>query len=165
MESGTTILETIHGSRLYGLAHADSDQDIFRVVAARSGARQKVTGSEDATVMGLDTFLEYVYSGSHQSCEALFSPYALVHPYYMPMFSQIRVTGSAVFSKYRRTIKSFSYGDEKRRRHAVRLGFNLRDLRTYGRFNPVLTEDQRYKVIVLSQLYRGQSLFDIASNF
>lgn len=164
MEDGTTILETVHGSHLYGLEHPGSDTDIFKVVAGSRGARQKVTGDLDSTVIGLDKFLEYVFRGSHQSCEALFSPYATVHPYYAPLFSQIRVTGADAFARYRRTIYSFSYGDDKMRRHAVRLGFNLRDLRKYGRFNPALSEDQRTKVIVLSQIYRGQSLYDIAIN-
>jgi len=162
----TTILETVHGSHLYGLNYSGSDRDFFRVVSTTRGGRTKATvkGDLDQVVMPLDRFLENIFSGSHQSCEALWSPVATVHPNYAPMFDNIRVTGADAFARYRRTIKAFTYGTEKQRRHAVRLGFNLMDLRTHGRFNPTLTPDQRTKVVVLSQLYWGESLYDIAIN-
>lgn len=162
----TTILETIHGSHLYGLNHADSDRDTFRVVATSDRARtkHKVTEESDSVVMPFDRFMENVFNGSHQSCEALFSPVKTVDPRYAPLFEGMRVTGEDAFARYRRTIRAFSYGTDKQRRHAVRLGFNLRDLRRCGRFNPRLTDDQRTKVIVLSQLYGGQSLYDISIN-
>lgn len=164
MDPDTTILVTIHGSRLYGLDHSDSDTDIFRVVASRKGARVIQRNSLDYREFGLDAFLKSVFNGSHQACEALFSPLAKIHPMYQPMFSGIRVTGEDVFSRYRRVIGMLSQGDAKMRRHAVRLGFCLADLRRAGRFNPVLTTDQRAKVMWLSELYRGQSLYDIAIN-
>jgi hypothetical protein len=159
-----TILETVHGSHLYGLNHSNSDLDLFRVVRYGTKTKHKVTEESDLTQMPLDTFLERVFHGSHQSCEALFSPLAEVDPRYSPMFKGIRVTGEDVFARYRRTIHAFSYGTMKQRRHAVRLGFNLADLKRQGRFNPVMTEDQKLKIGVLSQLYWGQSLYDIASN-
>lgn len=161
----TTILETIHGSHLYGLNHSDSDLDYFRVVdTSRSRAKHKVTEELDYVEVPFDRFMENVFNGSHQSCEALFSPVATVDPRYQALFNAIRVTGADAFARYRRTIRAFSYGTMKQRRHAVRLGFNLRDLRLSGRFNPQLTDDQRTKVIVLSQLYSGESLYDIAIN-
>lgn len=165
----TAILETIHGSRLYGLSHVGSDEDLFRVVRYRRKPLVSVRTRDDGSVLdyvefGLDDFVKNVYNGSHQSCEALWSPYATIHPDYVEYLNNLRVTGADVFARYRRTIKAFSYGDLKKRRHAVRLGFNLSDLRKDGRFNPVLTEDQKYKTILLSQLYSGQSLYDIAIN-
>jgi len=160
----TTILETVHGSHLYGLNHSDSDRDIFRVVDTLGRTKHNVTEESDLTQMSLDRFLENVFHGSHQSCEALFSPVAVVDPKYRPLFSGIRVTGADVFARYRRTIHAFSYGTMKQRRHAVRLGFNLADLKRYGRFNPQLSDDQKTKVIVVSQLYSGQSLYDISIN-
>lgn len=164
MKPDTTILVTVHGSHLYGLNRSDSDLDLFRVVAFRNKARVFVKGGFDYTEFGLDMFMENVFKGSHQSCEALFSPRAWIHPKYRALFNGIRVTGSDAFARYRRTIHAFSYGDAKMRRHAVRLGFNLADLRRVGQFNPVLTLDQRAKVMWLSELYQGQSLYDIASN-
>ena len=162
----TTILETVHGSHLYRLNHADSDLDYFLVVESsnRTRATHKITEDQDYTQMSLDRFLENVFKGSHQSCEALFSPLATIDPRYQPMFERMRITGSDVFMRYRRTIHAFSYGTMKHRRHAVRLGFNLADLKRDGRFNPQLTDDQRTKVVVLSQVYGGQSLYDICIN-
>lgn len=160
-----TILETVHGSHLYGMNHADSDLDIFRVVRYGTKTLHKITEEADVTTVPFDLFMRNVFSGSHQSCEALFSPLATVHSQYAPLFSGLRITGADVFAKYRRTIHSFSYGPMKQRRHAVRLGYNLADLRRTGRFNPVMTEDQKLKIGVISQLYWGQSLYDIAINF
>lgn len=160
-----TILETIHGSHLYGLNHSGSDLDTFRVVSGSGKTIHNVRGDDDSTQVSLEQFMVNVFTGSHQSCEALFSPLATVDPRYRPLFEGIRVTGNDVFAKYRRTIRAFSYGTMKQRRHAVRLGFNLADLRREGRFNPVMTEDQVLKIGVISQLYSGQSLYDIASNF
>jgi hypothetical protein len=164
MNDNATILVTVHGSHLYGMNRPDSDLDLFRVVASRKDTLQRVSGGFDYTEMELDTFLTHVFNGSHQSCEALFSPRAYIHESYRPLFRNIRVTGADAFARYRRTIHAFSYGDAKKRRHAVRLGFNLSGLRREGRFDPVLTDDQRAKIMWLSELYRGQSLYDIAIN-
>lgn len=164
MNDRTTILETIHGSRLYGLARTVSDADTFRVVAYRRRPLVGTDGYNDTSEFGLKDFLTNVFNGSHQSCEALWSPYATIDPTWTPYLQSIRVTGADAFARYRRTIHSFSYGDLKKRRHAVRLGYNLADLRRYGRFNPVLTPGQHDMVVVLAELYWGQSLFDIAIN-
>lgn len=159
-----TILETVHGSHLYGLNHSDSDRDFFRVVSGNDRTKHTIKGEIDITQMSLDRFLENVYKGSHQSCEALFSPLAGVDPKYRPMFAAIRVTGSDVFARYRRTIRAFSYGDSKKRRHAVRLGFNLSDLVRSGRFNPMLSDNQKMRVHALSKLYSGEYLYNVATN-
>ena len=164
VELNETILVTTHGSHLYGLAREDSDLDFFRVV--RTGAKTKhlMRGQFDLTEVPLELFLRNIYSGSHQSCEALFSPSAWVHPDWKPMLSGWRVTGEDAFSKYRRTIKKFSYGTPKQKRHAMRLGYNLAELRKTGRFNPVMTPGQITTATAVSELYSGQSLCDIAIN-
>jgi hypothetical protein len=159
-----TILETVHGSHLYGLNHSDSDRDFFQVVPGNARTKQTKLGQIDIVQMSLDRFLENVFKGSHQSCEALFSPLAVVDPTYRPLFNAIRVTGSDVFTRYERTIRSFSHGDAKKRRHAVRLGFNLSDLAQTGRFNPVLSDNQKMRVYALSKLYRGEYLYNVAIN-
>jgi hypothetical protein len=159
-----TILVTIHGSHLYGLNHSESDLDFFRVVEPDRKTQHKVSGGFDVVTMGFPTFIGHVFAGSHQSCEALFSPVKYVDPQYASFFAGMRVTGEDAFARYRRTIRAFSYGDDKRRRHAVRLGYNLRDLRRTGQFNPELTPDQRNMCNVVSSLYWGQSLTDIAIN-
>jgi hypothetical protein len=139
------IFTTVHGSRLYGFAHADSDFDTYTVTTStRTRVRQTVDeAGNDRVMVGLDRFLDLAYSGSHQSVEALFSPVkewadTAASAHYRPMLDSIRIGGADVYAKYERTIRAFSYGDFKRRRHAVRLASNLRGLRYHGRFNPRL---------------------------
>lgn len=159
-----TLLVTAHGSHLYGLAHASSDVDFFVVVRGSGKQRVIMKGGFDICIVPFDRFMENVFTGSHQSCEALFSPSKWVDPEYAALFAGWRVTGEDAFAKYRRTIHKFSYGTPKQRRHAVRLGFNLRDLRTHGTFNPVMTPGQITMATAVSELYEGQSLTDIAIN-
>jgi hypothetical protein len=161
----TTILETIHGSHLYGLNHADSDLDVFRVVVSgRTKGRHKVTDELDLNVMPLDRFLENAFKGSHQSVEAMFSPVKTVDPRYAPLFEGFRVRGGDVYARYARTIAAFAHGTLKQRRHAVRLGLNLRDLRVYGRFNPRLSEEEKALVYSIGDTYEGDQLYRIAAN-
>ena len=135
------LLRTVHGSRLYGLAHADSDDDNYFVVdQGTRRAKQTIVGKDDITVLTLAEFAHQIHKGVPQALEALFSPAgdaldldAYRHHFY--------VDTAACLNTYRRTIKSFSLaGDFKRRRHALRLAYNLRDLAADGRFNPRLTE-------------------------
>lgn len=139
------IFTTIHGSHLYGFAHEGSDVDRFTVTdSTRKRARQTI-GDEDHVRVGINTFLIRALGGSHQSVEALFSPYKEWNEdfaYMKPFLDNMVVCGSEVYAKYERTIKKFCYGDFKRRRHACRLFLNLRELRQSGRFNPRLDEDQ-----------------------
>lgn len=142
------IFTTVHGSHLYGLAHENSDRDYYEVYEGKNPSlRQRTNGSTDVVRGTIDAFLTRAVSGSHQSVEALFSPYkAYTSPEMLykwdPLFEGLRITGHEVFEKYERTIRKFCYGDFKRRRHAVRLSYNLTDLRNFGRFNPTLTEAQ-----------------------
>lgn len=135
------ILRTIHGSHLYGLAHMESDEDTFTVVEERRRARQNVNKETgiDSVVVGFPLFMARVEAGSHQSVEALFSRVKAVDPEYEAFFANYRVTSPEAFRAYERTITKFAHwGDIKRQRHAIRLAFNLRDLRSKGRFNPTL---------------------------
>ena len=136
------IFTTIHGSRLYGFDHERSDEDVFIVTdSTRGKARQTIVGNEDRFTVGLSRFLDLATSGSHQSVEALFSPFkewgdGPKAAQYRPMIESIRVGGVA--EKFERTIRRFSYGDFKQRRHACRLYFALDDLRIHGRMRPNL---------------------------
>ena len=140
------IFRTVHGSHLYGLAHAGSDRDTFIVTFEDSGrARQSITGDDDVVRVGWRTFLSLAASGSHQSCEALFSTQKEWTPEGIalkPIIDGMRVTGGEVAHKYERTIRKFAHGDFKKRRHGVRLGLNLGGLRSFGRFDPTLTVEE-----------------------
>ena len=133
-------MSTPHGSRLYNLAHANSDNDTFEVWLGRR-TRQSIQGADDVLRVSYDDFLKGVAKGVPQFLEALYSPYKTVdrldhlnlHPSYW-----------TTVNTYLRTIKSFWRDDPtdprdfKLRRHSARLALNLQEFMEKGRFNPVL---------------------------
>lgn len=158
------IFTTIHGSHLYGLNHPHSDLDTFTVTTSNRGARQVVAGNSDSVTIGWDAFIAYAFSGSHQSCEALFSPYKEWHSHkeLRHYLEGMRVMGGDVLAKYRRTIKSFSFSDDmKKRRHAVRLWLNMQGLRVEGRFYPVMTDLEKTWASDLAADYGREELYEI----
>lgn len=138
----------MHGSRLYGLDHANSDEDYY-VVTEYGPAKQKVTQEADGTtadffVIGLDSFLQKVEKGTHQAIEALHSDIAKYKPEWETYFRNMRTYSPLIEETYDRTIRHLAAGDTfKKRRHAIRLMFNLIDLRRYGTFNPYMFLGQR----------------------
>lgn len=159
------IFSTIHGSRLYGLAHEGSDRDTFTVTDNTSThARQTVNGDSDSVRVGFNTFLIRALGGSHQSVEALFSPYKEWNEDFLhlkPFIDNMVVCGGEVYAKYERTIRKFCFGDFKRRRHAVRLSWNLEGLRAEGRFNPVMDEEEATNATALAVVAEGEELWTI----
>lgn len=153
------LFKTVHGSRLYGLAHAGSDDDFYTVVTkldtdTRYGrqtraryAKQKITGNEDSFVVDFGTWVEMCKSGVPQALEAMFSNMPLGDDRIADFRASFRC-GTQVFEKYMDTIKSFALAEDattKKRRHALRLALNLNELARTGRFNPTLSvEDARY---------------------
>ena len=160
------IFNTIHGNHLYKLTSEDSDKDVFYVInSPRRKARQSYNEvGWDQVRVGLGTFITRIQEGSHQSVEALFSPYKRWNPefdFLEPMLEAYRVTGPEVFAKYERTITKFCYGDFKRRRHAVRLHLNLEDLRRSGMFNPVLAPTEIDLCNAWAGNYEGDELREV----
>ena len=142
------IFTTVHGSHLYGFAHARSDFDTFTVTdSPRSKVRQTVDAhGNDRVVVGIHRFLDLAMSGSHQSVEAMFSPHKTwgfmgAGGKWRALIENARVGGGDVADKYERTIRSFCYGDFKLRRHAVRLRLNLDELRWKQRLDWVQLSD------------------------
>ena len=144
------LLSTIHGSRLYGMAKPDSDYDWFEIYGFQKGrAKQRIAGSDDRTKAPYDRFMRYCEKGVPQYLEAMFSDMADYDnmpfdrkQYYHPGMINVRDT-------YFRTIKSFwlsgtENNDLKRKRHAMRLTLNLREMHGdgNGRFNPTMTPAQ-----------------------
>ena len=155
------IFTTVHGSRLYGFEHEGSDYDTFTVTDSTSPrAKQRIVGDHNHFEIGIHRFLDLAMSGSHQSVEAMFSPekkWAVTEAArkWRPLIEGARVGGSEVFDKYERTIRKFCYGDFKRRRHAVRLRYDLADLRQFGKLKSVRTSApmvQLYSMIASSEL-------------
>lgn len=139
----TVLFSTPHGSRLYGLAHANSDNDTFVVhPSSARRARQTIVGSEDLMRMNFEYFLQHAAVGSHQSLEAMFSRQATVD-HFRELREGFFATGPEVIERYLRTAKKFATSDSfKKRRHALRLLLNLRDITRYGRFDPTLSAKQ-----------------------
>lgn len=147
------LFKTPHGSRLYGLNHADSDEDWYTVVVKpptkkKRYSTHKIIDNDDSVVVDFGTWLVLCEKGVPQALEAMFST--------MPVTDNLAAlragfrAGSGAYDTYLRTIKSFALQDEfKPKRHALRLALNMRDLREYGKFNPTL---KRYEVSTLTGL-------------
>lgn len=159
----TVLFRTIHGSHLYGMAHAGSDVDYYTVVADNPTRRshystQTIKDGQDSNVLDLSTFLHQVEIGVPQACEALMSRQAEVDV--LGAFRASIVLTKSVWDRYLRTIESFAMTREdsplhyKRKRHALRLALNLDSITRTGRFNPTLnTKD----VLMISDVAHGAS--------
>lgn len=147
----TTLFKTVHGSRLYGLAHAGSDEDFYTVLAKKPYlgkgqgkaryAKQTIVGAEDSMVVDFGTWVEMCKSGVPQALEAMFSGMALTDE--IEDFRASFRVGTEVYERYMRTIKSFALSEDpgfKKKRHALRLALNLAEMGATGRFNPTLSE-------------------------
>lgn len=154
-----TLLLVRGGSRLYGLAHENSDEDFYRVVPdehfwkamgkwpsgnPRIKATQTIIGTEDQMLVSEKSFHIFCFEGAPQALESMFANDALIDrigPFRNAYFAGLNL--DHMCGRYLRTIKSFAYGNFKKRRHSLRMSINLREaMETGGRFNPTLTEDQ-----------------------
>jgi hypothetical protein len=148
------LFKTVHGSRLYGLAHAGSDEDFYTVVTKKQTdtrygrqtraryAKQKIDGMEDSMVVDFGTWVEMCRSGVPQALEAMFSDMPVGDDRIADFRAGYRA-GTEVYERYLRTIKSFALSEDpsiKRRRHALRLAINLYEMARTGRFNPTLSK-------------------------
>lgn len=160
----TVLFKTQHGSHLYGLNHADSDEDFYTVVDVPRGRRykyskQRITDEEDSVTVNLPTWLRLCDKGVPQALEAMFAPNPLVDN--LPFLRSAYRAGGEVRRTYARTITNFVMSDEfKRKRHAVRLGFNLRDIGRYGRFNPQMNDYQKFIANRFAERYRDEELLN-----
>lgn len=138
----TVLLETVHGSRLYGTARPDSDYDIYRVVLDGK-SRQKITGSVDTINVSLNTFLRQLDLGVPQACEALWSPLKTVKSGWEQYFSSLYPAWSRAVDTHRRTVLGVDSGKPWRRKeykiklHQLRLIKQLNDLYSFGSYSPV----------------------------
>lgn len=145
------LFSTPHGSHLYGTAHADSDSDTFEVYINKIGrvkarnAKQKINEYEDAVWCDLSTFTQYAKRGVPQYLEAMYSRMATVDVLGEPFRYSFRPDLWEAIHTYRRTITSFyergvEEDNDKFRRHAWRLFFNLLLIEQGKVFNPTLNQ-------------------------
>lgn len=155
-----TLLETPHGSRLYGLHHKHSDFDRFMVVEDNPTkkiryAAQTVTGTHDLVVCDLSTFILYASRGVPQYLEAMWTPCPTVD-----RIPDLRMSFNPNYYQtldtYQRTADNFylkgtDQGSDKLLRHAYRLVLNILDYRIEGIFNPRMTHDQVRRISEMVQ--------------
>lgn len=160
------LFKTRHGSHLYGLNHADSDEDFYTVVDRPRGrrykyAKQTIHDGEDSLTVNLPTWLRICEKGVPQALEAMFAPNPLVDN--IPWLRAAFVPGGEVRRTYHRTIENFimNGGNLKKRRHAVRLAFNLNDLLHYGRFNPEMSEYRKSMANSIALLEDSDDLLEV----
>lgn len=138
------LFRTVHGSHLYGMAHAGSDLDYYEVIPNKGRerkryAKQSIKDGIDRTIVDFSTFRQFCDDGVPQALEACFAPAPEVD-HISDFRAAYRVDTARMVARYRRTIKSFSVGNAKQRRHALRLMINLDEAVITGRFNPVLSK-------------------------
>jgi hypothetical protein len=158
------IFKTIHGSFLYGMNHEGSDLDFYVVTTGNQKPRHVVENGVDTVTVSFPVFLRYAQWGSHQAVEALFSDEKVWHSHkasIKPYLDRMKVCGPEVYSKYERTIRAFCFGDEKRRRHAVRLSQNLDKLRRDGIFNPRMTAGEIDMARKWASMMEGEVLWQM----
>lgn len=142
----TVLFKTVHGSRLYGLNHADSDEDFYTVVdkvktKRARWAKQTIVGDEDTMMIDFGTWLLQCIDGVPQALEAMFSQMPLVDE--LGHFREGFRVSTGAQERYLRTITSFTMTqDPKRKRHGLRLALNMYDYQRAGRFNPTLTPNE-----------------------
>jgi hypothetical protein len=143
LQAADIHLETVHGSHLYGLAHADSDDDMYVVAdLPMERAVQSTDGQDDLTIVPLDVFFFSCWRGQPKALEALWSPQAQMSPMMAEFARTFRVGAGTAQDSFRRTrehlFQSGNIEKMKNRRHALRLAIQLRSIMETGRFNPEL---------------------------
>lgn len=154
----THLLKTIHGSTLYGLNHAESDEDYYIVVPSRyvgrQVRRQSIVDGIDSVVVDFKSFTRMAELGAPQALEAMFSQ-STVSEYFEPYRTRYFAASSDVVHRYLRTIKAFVLNDRedhlKMKRHALRLSYNLEEILYTGRFNPTLPKNVVEKIFTYSE--------------
>lgn len=165
------LIETIHGSHLYGLETPQSDRDIYQVYdfnyknhrpQKRKQAKHKIDDVADNMIVSLDRFNAFCYAGVPQALEVL---YAMPNNWinfskeWIDISQELRqriMTDNnikKILDTYKRTSYSFMAGDDfKKNRHAMRLAFNAAELKEYRDMNPTLPENIKHRITAIAQL-------------
>lgn len=140
------LFKTVHGSRLYGLAHANSDWDYYAVVdkvktTKARYAKQKIVDGIDTMTVDFGTWIDMCKDGVPQACEAMFSEEVIIDD--ISDFRKSFRISTGANERYLRTITSFTMTqDPKRKRHGLRLALNMHDFTRTGRFSPTLSPNE-----------------------
>lgn len=141
------LFKTIHGSRLYGLSHKDSDYDYYVVVDKRPHKLpiQVIEDGIDTHTFELGEWIDQCQRGTPQALEAMFSTKATVDK--IPELRANYTCGTHTAHTFLRVIRSLrGWDDFKHKRHMFRLAYEVRDMRKTGRFDPTLTDERVEKI-------------------
>lgn len=145
------LLDSLAGSHLYGLADAQSDLDRYVVCVEsrrdpnRYRHSQRVS-DEDRIRVSLSGFLVQCERGSHQALDAMFAPPAACEVDKIAELRRGYRAGITTIHALLRVVKKFAHmeGEDrfalKRRRHAVRIAFQIGQLVESGRYDPRLPD-------------------------
>ena len=160
------LFKTTHGSRLYGLNHANSDEDWYSVHLGLGKATQNISGDQDVLRVDYSMFLDQFEKGVPQALEAMFSSQIVYDNIPFIRRSAVPNFGKAV-DTYSRTIRGFARSKKdtlKRQRHAIRLTLNLDDLWRTGRFDPTLDKKSVDLVRSLENVIDSEELIEQLSS-
>lgn len=155
---GKTLAFSPTGSRLYGLANADSDYDyvmIYQPVNATGHQKghnkaQFVQDSEDIQTRSLDSFLDSCRKGSSNDLDVIFSDQMqFADSAYAPMLRALRPNIVSAHHRFSSMIevnveKAESQPEKRYKfvRHAFRVALNGNKLFRFGRYNPTHTQEE-----------------------
>lgn len=164
---GNVHLATVHGSRLYGLAHEKSDTDYY-IVADFDYHRslQEVQGDVDVQLVPLHLFMQQIADGNPVALEALWSPTA-VKSLAMEEVSRSFRVGQGRAQHGARTFIDMFIGEGrnpermKNRRHVLRLAVQLRQAMEEGRFDPVLRPQAAELLTRIAEQHSGEEFWPV----
>ncbi len=165
------LLNTVHGSYLYGLNTPTSDKDYYevydfpwKVYRPRKQNKQVIDESVDTTSISVERFTDLCIKGVPQSVEVLFSnssKWLYNDDSWYHISDGIRKLLQrhipSVLETYKRTAWNFFEKDDfKKNRHALRLCLNAKDLKKTGSFDPTLQPNVREEITQFANLPRRQ---------
>lgn len=164
---GNVHLATLHGSRLYGLAHEGSDTDYY--IVADFGyhrALQEAQNGVDVRLVPLRLFMQQIADGNPMALEALWSPSAVKSLTLEEVSRSFRV-GQGRAQHGARTFIDMFIGEGrnpermKNRRHVLRLAVQLRQAMEEGRFDPVLRPQAAELLTRIASQHSGEEFLSI----
>jgi hypothetical protein len=160
------LLVTDHGDHLYGTATDSRGRLIYAVLedeASLGGGSAQRIKVNNATVLmvGLGLWLNQCATGSMRALEAMFAPEPMIEA----LGRDVRASYKAdEFGTYRRSIDLLPYSESPLvRAHALRLAWNLRQLRETGRFNPVMHPNQWTQYLEFANRVEGEPFHKVCT--